>query len=184
MNKIFYALVVSIFIIIPVIFAEASNWSPLPDTGQNSCYDIYGDVISCPQRDEPWYGQDAQYDSPSQQYHDNTNGTITDNLTGLIWQQDYVGPQSWYDSVTYCNNLKLAGYDDWRLPTYFELLSIVNYGLENPSINSIFICASLLYWSSSELISNNISAWYVSFYGGHSGFMNKSEHRNTRCVRN
>ncbi|MBT3260473.1 MAG: DUF1566 domain-containing protein, partial [Deltaproteobacteria bacterium] len=61
-------------------------------------------------------------------FMDNGDGTITDNATGLMWQQDDSGTGlNWGDSLAYCENLSSAGYDDWRLPNAKELQSIVDY---------------------------------------------------------
>ena len=54
------------------------------DTGQILNYDDE-DEISEPSIDEPFYGQDAQYDGNQPNYIDNGDGTINDNVTGLMW---------------------------------------------------------------------------------------------------
>ncbi|AKH99489.1 hypothetical protein IMCC20628_00768 [Hoeflea sp. IMCC20628] len=59
---------------------------PIPDTGQSRCYDATK-AIDCPTAGEPFYGQDAQYIGAQPSYTDNGNGTVTDNVTGLIWVQ-------------------------------------------------------------------------------------------------
>jgi len=51
---------------------------------------------------------------------DNKNNTVYDSDTGLLWQ-DYHKYGNWEGAIDYCNNLVLAGYDDWRLPTIDEL---------------------------------------------------------------
>lgn len=63
------------------------------------------------------------------QHHQNTansDGTITDPMTGLMWAEDRVGPMNWEEAIAHCENLVLAEYDDWRLPNIRELLSIVS----------------------------------------------------------
>lgn len=78
-----------------------------------------------------------------------TAGTITDNVTGLMWElktsNTDVGIHgrrrmyTWFDAfdvfIKTLNDTKFAGYNDWRLPNIWELRSIVNYGgnLANPS---------------------------------------------------
>jgi hypothetical protein len=76
----------------------------------------------------------------SNDFVDNGNGTISDNATGLMWQQDdSVTSYNWSDALTYCENLATAGYDDWRLPNVKELQSLVDYGRSPDTTNSAAI---------------------------------------------
>jgi len=58
---------------------------PIVDTGQAACYDDQGAEITCPAEGEAFYGQDAQFADTPADYTDNGDGTVTDNVTGLIW---------------------------------------------------------------------------------------------------
>jgi len=49
-------------------------------------------------------------------YTNNSNGTITDNVTGLMWQQFEGGEMTIENATIYCDNLILGGFSDWRLP--------------------------------------------------------------------
>jgi hypothetical protein len=70
----------------------------------------------------------------------NKNGTITDKATGLIWMQSDSGKSmNWQKALTYANNLKYAGYSDWRLPNAKELQSIVDYTRSPDTTNSAAI---------------------------------------------
>lgn len=122
----------------------------LPDTGQTECYDNYGNVINC----TTFYGEDAQYEGDQPAYQDNGNGTVTDLNTGLMWQQDGGNYGTLGDAEHYCTTLTLGGYTDWRIPNRRELVSIVDYGQYNPSINTgVFsVSASSAYWSSTPLV--------------------------------
>ncbi|NSW54250.1 MAG: HEAT repeat domain-containing protein [Anaerolineae bacterium] len=52
----------------------------------------------------------------------NNDGTVTDTRSGLLWQQaDDGGERTYEDALTYCRSLRIAGHDDWRLPTKEEL---------------------------------------------------------------
>ncbi|OON99856.1 MAG: hypothetical protein ATN35_10760 [Epulopiscium sp. Nele67-Bin004] len=109
-------------------------------TGQTDSYDKDGNIITV-DASSTYYGQDAQYyDSMPFSYTDNGDGTITDNSTGLMWQQipvDY--KMTWSEAVEFCENLELGGYDDWRLPTADELFSLSDFSEGWPFIDtSIF----------------------------------------------
>jgi len=58
------------------------------------------------------------------QYEDNGDGTVTDRHSGLMWTKNANpkgGTSNWDDADSYCDNLALAGYSDWRIPTVGEL---------------------------------------------------------------
>lgn len=109
-------------------------------------------------------------------FKDNGNGTITDNATGLIWQQKTAGTMNWDDAMKYCKNLKLGSYSDWRLPSIEELLSIVDLNLKKPKIDTAYFpdAKSSFYWSASSYAYNNEAAWGVGFYSGDSHYGYKS----------
>ena len=64
-------------------------------------------------------------------FTNNGNGTMTDNLTGLMWQRvsTIIQPKrKWEDAFNYVSNLQIGGYNDWRLPNRKELLSLTHWG--------------------------------------------------------
>ncbi|MBI3172450.1 MAG: DUF1566 domain-containing protein [Chloroflexi bacterium] len=113
------------------------------DTGQNKCYDSNGAPITCPAADGTVYGQDAQHNGNLPSYTDNGDGTVTDHVTGLTWQQspDTDGNATinasdkltYSAAVSYCNNLSLAGQTDWRLPDIKTLYSLIDFRGTDPS---------------------------------------------------
>jgi len=71
---------------------------------------------------------------------DNSDGTITDLATGLMWTKADSGTgMYWEDALAYAEDLDLAGYDDWRLPNAKELQSIVDYTRSPATTNSAAI---------------------------------------------
>lgn len=113
---------------------EIVSTSSLPDTGQATCYDASGTVIGC-----SGTGQDGEYQSTQMSYTDNDDGTVTDNVTGLVWQKDCDGIlYTFDDAINYCENLSLAGYNDWYLPSRRELTRIVDEGQLTSKINAVF----------------------------------------------
>ncbi len=98
------------------------------DTGQNRCFDNDSE-IACPQSNEAFYGQDAQYAGVQARYQDNGDGTVTDLNTGLMWQQtpDLNNKVTYNEAVAGAEGFDLAGYHDWRLPTIKELYSLIDF---------------------------------------------------------
>jgi hypothetical protein len=95
------------------------------DTGQVSCYDLRGRVIGCPAPGRELSGQDAQHEGRTPKYRDNGDGTVTDLVTGLMWQKAMTGGVSWDEAVAGASRTTTGGYDDWRLPTIKELYSLI-----------------------------------------------------------
>jgi hypothetical protein len=115
---------------------------PIVDTGQSACYDDSG-VITCPVEGAAFYGQDAQYTGNMPNYTNNGDGTVTDNVTGLIWQQsadtdgdgeiDAADKMAYKSANLYCENLSYAGSDDWQLPGIKQLYSLIDFSGVDPS---------------------------------------------------
>ena len=99
---------------------------PIVDTGLTAFYSNTG-TISEPDSNESYYGQDASYTGNQSSYTDNGDGTITDNVTGLMWQQDPGEKMTWEEAVENLDEFELGGYTDWRLPTIKELYSLVQF---------------------------------------------------------
>lgn len=123
---------------------EFTGVYPVVDTGQVKYYNNQQE-ITAPASGEEFYGQDANYSGYTPSYTDNGDGTITDNVTGMMWQKspdtngdgviDYDDKMFYDEALSGASSFNLAGYSDWRLPTIKELYSLIMYfGAEpNPS---------------------------------------------------
>jgi Protein of unknown function (DUF1566) len=116
---------------------------------------------------------------PSPRFSDNSNGSVTDNLTGLIWLKNAncFGTQTWDQALADANALasgqcsvtdgSTAGH--WRLPNVRELLSLIDFGHASPAFpttdGSPFsgLQASVRYWSSTVVANNGLNAWDIDF---------------------
>ena len=98
------------------------------------------------------------------------------------------------EAVKYCENLNFAGFDDWRLPTVNELLSITDDTRFKPAINKAFKNVAYetndkgeksysWYWSSTKSASVSSGAWIVYFRGGNDNWGGVSSRSFVRCVR-
>ena len=106
------------------------------DTAQEKCYDN-SQEIACPQPDEAFYGQDAQYQGIQPAYQDNGDGTVTDLNTGLTWQKTPGDKVQYNEAVAGAKDFNLGGYDDWRLPTIKELYSLILFSGTDPAPESV-----------------------------------------------
>ena len=147
----------------------------LPKTGQTTSY-ASGDDGDL-QRGVAW---------PDPRFTDNGNGTVTDNLTGLIWLKNAncFGGQAWVTALTSANTLAsgACGLTDgsaagqWRLPNRNELMSLVDRSQYNPVLPSghpFTFVQSNNYWSGSTYAINTILAWYVYMVGGYVNVISK-----------
>jgi hypothetical protein len=106
---------------------------PIVDTDQSYCYSD-NSSISCPEEGQAFYGQDAQYTSNTPRYQDNGDGTVTDLVTGLMWQQDPGEKMTYDQAVAGASSFTLAGYTDWRLPSIKELYSLIQFSGTDASV--------------------------------------------------
>ncbi|MBF0171933.1 MAG: DUF1566 domain-containing protein [Magnetococcales bacterium] len=161
---------------LPVISAETSDLGTtsthtarIPRTGQTISYAAGDDGAL--KKGIAW---------PKLRFTSNNDGTITDNLTGLIWLKNAncFGDLYWTDALASANSLAsgLCGLTDnsvagdWRLPNRFELESLIDYGHRDPAlpIGHPFSGVQTIdrYWSGSTTKFSTSRPWTVSFdYG-------------------
>ena len=121
-----------------------------------------------------------------QSYDLGVTGTVIDNVTGLMWQRTVrPGNLTWDGAQDACDRLELAGYDDWRLPSRIELVSILNMAETEPSIDRTAFpgTPSDWFWSSSSAAESPTAAWYVYFYFGYPKTEERTSPFRVRCVR-
>jgi len=181
--KILTLMVVSLFLL-------ANNGCPLspapvPKTGQTTSYATGDDGDH--ERGVAW---------PNPRFTDNLDGTVTDNLTGLIWLKDAdcYGERTWNNALSDSNGLASgscgltdgSSAGDWRLPNRRELFSLIHDDFFNPAVpntagtgqwsqgdpfNNV---QSYYYWSSTTDASDTGIAWDVYMYYGVMDLYDKS----------
>ncbi len=179
----------------------------LPQTGQSTCYSNAGAIISC-----VGSGQDGELRAGrARAFVNNGDGTISDSVTGLMWEVHCNGPscppvhdqdtlytwgQAFSLHVATLNSANFAGHSDWRLPNVTELQSLSNYELSFPAAYAEFdscaadcdvgICsctASSNYWTSSTFSDDPTLAWAINFFVGVVGSGDKAGGFRARAVR-
>lgn len=164
---------------------EASSTpAPVPKSGQTTSY-AEGDDGDL-QKGEA---------SPDPRFTDNGDGTVTDNLTGLIWlkEANCDGTKTWADALTWVNDLydgcsacggnandcglsdgSSAG--DWRLPNVNELRSLIDYGEYLPALPAghPFSNVQSCYWSSTTSAVYSGNAWTIQLGYGYVNYDNNA----------
>lgn len=113
---------------------------------------------------------------------------IKDPKTNLIWEDTLhasEGEVTQPEASTYCEALKLGGFENWRLPTLSELLTIVDYTHYNPATLKEFkhVDNDTLYWSSTLYVRSSGVFWGVVFRDGATDNTSEIYNRYVRCVR-
>ena len=135
----------------------------LPDTGCTSSY------TSTP-------GEDADFSINAPFFIQNGNGTVTDTITGLMWQKTDGGEMTITQALHYADTSTLEGYSDWRLPNAHEGFSILNHQMSNPAINtSVFTTTAAEYWWTSDRQANDTNKVWATNSGGGIGNHPKTE---------
>jgi serine/threonine-protein kinase len=99
-------------------------------------------------------------------FKENGDSTVTDRVTGLLWQQDGSDfPMTWKEAQAYVQRLNsenFAGRSNWRLPTVTELCSLLTEAGDAAAlcIEPLFSQEKRWLWSADQR--SFVAAWYVS----------------------
>ena len=130
--------------------------APVPKTGQRTSFG---------NRDDGELERGAAWPNP--RFTDNGDGTVTDNLTGLIWLKNAncFETKEWDGALAAANGLAAGNCgltdgsvaEDWRLPNVRELQSLIHYGVHSPAIPDT---AGTGKWSEGDPFSGVVSSLY------------------------
>lgn len=164
-----------VVMVYPVFQAHAAD-APIPKTGQTTSY-ATGDDGEL-QKGVAW---------PSPRFTDKDDGTVLDNLTGLIWLKNAscaTDAMNWSSALTYvatlaegsCSLSDGSSAGNWRLPNRRELFSLVDSTGYNPALPSghPFTSVQGYYWSGTTYIGDTSRAWYLYLYFGEVGNASKT----------
>ncbi len=146
----------------------------VPRTGQDKCWDTHGHEVPCHRS-----GQDGEIKagepSPDPRFTDNGDGTVTDNLTALIWLKDAdpFGEIKWAEALSKARKLASGAHGlsdestagQWRLPNIREMLSLIDYGRFDPILpagHPFHNVKSAIYWTSTSLTPAAHLAWMMT----------------------
>jgi hypothetical protein len=138
--------------------------------------------------------------TPSDMFVDNTDGTVTDTATGLMWMRCSIGQVfqatdnqcvddaqqlTWQQALVTAHGFTFASNNDWRLPNLKELTSLIERQCVRPSINTeLFpVTPSDDFWSSTPSLTDPERAWVVAFFNGSNSLREKQLSVFVRLVR-
>ncbi len=169
-----------LFCLTTITFTFAARAAEPPRTGQSTCYDLDGNII-----DHQGSGQDGDLQAgvvwPEPRFTDNGDGTITDNLTGLVWLKDgkCLEAMTWRaaaemaDKKTVPGRFQCVGISEpgsgWFLPEVRELETLINaeevHGDRWLNGRGFRDIQPGLYWSAT-FGPDTYNAWAVNFANG------------------
>ena len=162
-----------------IVVISGGSW---PDAYTAACWTDAG-AGACPRAGDDYYGQDGTYRISVPSYA-LSQDSLTDSVTGLVWQQSpETTERTQAEAAAYCSDLSLAGYDDWRLPSRLELVSLLDVGRTPalpPDVPSRPIGA---HWSSTPAATTPGSYFIVNNLYGLWSVAQSSINAATRCVR-
>jgi hypothetical protein len=151
---------------------------------KSTCYDWRGYTIPCDFK-RPYAELLFDAPIPDPRFRDNKNGTVTDNLTGLIWLKNTkcFKMMDWESAILAAESLKDGdcGPDsvltlsdgssdgDWRLPSMNELCTLIDFSRRNPAIPNGHTFSDFppgYYWSATALDSHPGMVWIVYMESG------------------
>jgi hypothetical protein len=128
---------------------------------------------------------------PNPQDYETKGNLVVDRVTGLWWQQTVdTGPGEfggfvWQDAVDHCRDLEVDGYDDFRLPTRLELVTIVDPSRTDPAIDSDAFpdTPSEAFWTASPVATDPEQVFHLNFLFGDTSTNSRVNEQAVRCVR-
>lgn len=116
------------------------------------------------------------------------NEAVFDRKTGLVWERTAnMGFGNWMAAQKRCESLSLGKHEGWRLPTIFELATLVDPNVPSPgptlTAGHLFKVAPSFYWSATTDLTNSANAWGIGFNVGDVGSGLKSSVNFVWCVR-
>ncbi len=154
--------------------------APVRETGQTRCFDASGAEIIC-----DGTGQDGNLrpgaEWPATRFTDNGDGTVTDHLSDLTWLKDagcFGFDVTWTNAFVEvdelnsgidkgCPDYSAGSFDDWRVPSILELVSLIDYGTSSglPDGHPFLFTGigTCTYWSSTTDLNTPTKAWVGVF---------------------
>ncbi|MDF3126167.1 DUF1566 domain-containing protein [Rheinheimera sp. 1928-s] len=143
---------------------------------------------------------DISTTKPISSFQLNTDGTVLDTTTKLMWSRCLVGQSwdsssrsctgtaqqlDWSEALTESKRSALAGFSTWRLPNAKEVLTLIERSCVDPAINLTAFPASNSenMWTGTTVVNEPDRAWAIAMYSGKNNTKEKIVRLYVRLVR-
>lgn len=115
---------------------------------------------------------------------DSASNTALDTVSGLRWERAHSSTRvTFADAQQTCSELRTLGHADWRLPSYFELMTLVSgTSIRDQTLSNVFTFGDV--WTRTPMPGKDVPAF---LWDWHSELTDTSESAPTnahvRCVR-
>jgi hypothetical protein len=183
------------YYLLPVRNTTTTGTIENPKTGQQ--YTFYPEDDGYLKKGTAW---------PTPRLVDNSNGTVTDRLTGLMWTKDanlmltrnpdfdtnqwVDGAINWQHALDYIallNTENYLGHNDWRMPNRNEMTSLVDMSRKYPTLPERFPFTNMTdynfayaYWTSTTRADETDQAWMIWLTDGMMAGGNKLGYEKTK----
>jgi hypothetical protein len=114
---------------------------------------------------------------------------VVDKSLGWMWQNKTSEPLSWYEAYYFCEDSQAGGYSDWQLPSYYQLMSILDYDRPSRYVNAAFskVQSGDVLWSRDDSVAIDQpdfdDRWTLHVKLGMLTFEKRNEEFKALCVR-
>ena len=161
-----------------VDFGRSPFFHPCPNCPPPAEVPKTGQLVVYGPRDDGYWQQAQGITWPDPRFTNIGDGTVRDNLTGLIWLRNAncFSQRTWDEALSDANGLEDgacgltdgSSWGDWRLPNIKELQSLIDFGNYAPALptgHPFVNVLTLNYWSSTTSDNNPDYAWYLYMNG-------------------
>jgi len=117
---------------------------------------------------------------PLKRFKENSDGTVTDHFTHLIWLKHPKSfPATYQEAISYCNSLNQKAVSKWRLPTIEEWQQLIDVTQKNPSLPKghpfTNIQTGIGYWSVSNHPFGPPYVYQINLFHGQTAYIQKDQ---------
>jgi len=112
---------------------------------------------------------------------------VIDKKQNIMWQDNLESTEYLEDitlAKTYCDNLILNGYIDWKMASVKQLQNIVDITKKDIAIKNEFkFTTPTKYWTKTPFVDDKNKYWYIDFKTAEIAYSDMENRYTIRCIR-